>query len=66
MVSSYIYLIQDKKYINQNIYKVGRTTQNGDCRNLTRLQCYNEFSTIEYIRNVNNISVIDITSNSIN
>ena len=52
MVSSFIYLIQDTKYKNTNIYKIGKTTQNGDCRRITRLQCYNKYSSIEYIRSV--------------
>ena len=60
MVSSYIYLIQDTKYNNQNIYKIGRTTQNGDCRKITRLQCYTKYSNIEYIRQVNTEHVINI------
>lgn len=60
MVSSYIYLIQDTKYNNQNIYKIGRTTQNGDCRKITRLQCYTKYSNIEYIRQVNTELVINI------
>jgi phage/plasmid-associated DNA primase len=62
MVSSYIYLIQDTKYKNTNTYKVGKTTQNGDCRRITRLQCYNKYSTIEYIRavDINHVDSIEI------
>lgn len=58
MVTSYIYLIQDTKYKNTNVYKIGKTTQNGDCRRITRFQGYNKYSTIEYIRTVD-ISYVD-------
>ena len=58
MVTSYIYLIQDTKYKNTNIYKIGKTTQNGDCRRITRFQGYNKYSTIEYIRSVD-INYVD-------
>ncbi len=34
---SYIYLIQDGKFINTCIYKIGRTTQKSDTRTLVRL-----------------------------
>ena len=58
MVASYIYLIHDTKYIKQNIYKIGRTTQNGDCRKIGRLQCYSKYSNIELLRQVDTELVI--------
>lgn len=58
MVASYIYLIQDTKYINTSIYKIGKTTQNGDCRKIARLQSYNKYSTLEYIRCVE-VTMVD-------
>jgi phage/plasmid-associated DNA primase len=66
MVASYIYLIQDKKYLDQNIFKIGRTTQSGDCRKITRLLSYNKYSNIEFIRQVNNDLIISLETNIIN
>ena len=37
-MNSYIYLIQDGKYINTSIYKIGRTSQQGDTRKLNRFK----------------------------
>ena len=45
---SYIYLIQDGKYRNTNIFKIGRTMQKGnDSRKIQRIQSYSD-GTIQY------------------
>jgi hypothetical protein len=53
-MNSYIYLIQDGNFINTNIYKIGRTTQKGDTRRLTRFSSYNKETIQKFLREVNN------------
>lgn len=52
-ISSYIYLIQDAKDKGTQVYKIGRTSQSMDTRNLARLNSYSKNS-VTY-----NISYID-------
>ena len=59
-MNSYIYLIQDGKFINTNIYKIGRTTQKGDTRRLIRFSSYNKETIQKFLREVNNELVINI------
>ena len=58
--TAYIYLIQDGGYVNTNVYKVGRTTQNGDTRRLNRLKCYSTNTIQIYVREVNTEKVVEI------
>lgn len=58
--TSYIYLIQDGEYINTDVYKVGRTTQNGDTRSLAGLRCYSANTVQEYLRKVDTEKVVEI------
>lgn len=58
--TSYIYLIQDGEYINTDVYKVGRTTQNGDTRSLNRLRCYSANTVQCYVRDVDTAKVVEI------
>jgi hypothetical protein len=58
--ASYIYLLQDGEYIGTSIYKVGRTTQNGDTRSL------HSTNTVQvYLREVNTEKVIEIKNDVI-
>ena len=59
-MNSYIYLIQDGKFINTNIYKIGRTTQKGDTRKLIRFSSYNKETIQKFLREVNTDIVINI------
>jgi hypothetical protein len=59
-MNSYIYLIQDGKFINTNIYKIGRTTQKGDTRRLIRFSSYNKETIQKFLREVNTDIVINI------
>jgi P4 family phage/plasmid primase-like protien len=59
-MNSYIYLIQDGEFLNTDVYKVGRTTQKGDTRSLSRIKSYNKDTIQKYLREVNNEHVIDI------
>ena len=61
-MNSYIYLIQDGEFINTDVYKVGRTSQMGDTRSLSRIKSYNKDTIQKYLREVNNDKVIDIES----
>ena len=58
--TSYIYLIQDGEYINTDVYKIGRTTQNGDTRSLNRLRCYSANTVQVYLRKVDTEHVVEI------
>ena len=51
-MNSYIYLIQDGKYINTSIYKIGRTSQQGDTRKLNRFYGYNKHTIQKFLREV--------------
>jgi P4 family phage/plasmid primase-like protien len=59
-MNSYIYLIQDGEFIDTEIYKIGRTTQSGDTRSITRLKSYNKNTVQKYLRKVDTKHVIDI------
>ena len=63
--TSYIYLVQDGEYIGTSIYKVGRTTQNGDTRSLNRLKSYSTNTVQVYLRQVNTEKVIEIKNDVI-
>jgi hypothetical protein len=63
--NAYIYLIQDGGYVNTNVYKVGRTTQNGDTRTLNRFKCYSTNTIQIYVREVNTDKVVEIEKNII-
>jgi hypothetical protein len=43
-MNSYIYLIQYGEFINTDVYKVGRTSQMGDTRSLSRIKSYNKIN----------------------
>lgn len=58
---SYIYLIQDGKDKNTNVYKIGRTTQNNaDIRELKRIKSYSKGTEIQYIWKVRSDAVCRI------
>ncbi len=57
---SYIYLIQTGEHINSQIFKVGRTTQNGDTRFLNRFHGYSKNSVQKFLREVLTVNVISI------
>ncbi len=59
-MNSYIYLIQDGKYINTSIYKIGRTSQQGDTRKLNRFNGYNKHTIQKFLREVNTEQVMSI------
>lgn len=60
---SYIYLLQDGNDKNTNIYKIGRTTQDGnDTRTLRRLKDYSQGTTVYNIFYVPNHQVCRIES----
>jgi hypothetical protein len=61
-MNSYIYLIQDGEFINTDVYKVGRTSQKGDTRSLSRIKSYNKETIQKYLREVNNEAIINIES----
>ena len=54
-MNSYIYLIQDGNFINTNIYKIGRTSQQGDTRRLNRFNGYNKQTIQKFLREVNTV-----------
>ncbi len=58
-------MVQDGEYIGTSIYKVGRTTQNGDTRSLNRLKSYSTNTVQVYLREVNTEKVIEIEKNII-
>ena len=66
-INSYIYLIQDGEYLGTQVYKIGRTTQQGsDTRFLNRIQTYS-YKTVQYlIIRVNTENVIQIEKEIIN
>ena len=56
MTQGYIYLIQTREYLGTNVYKVGRTSQSGDSRKLTRLTTgYPPESQQKYIESVDDV-----------
>ena len=60
-MNSYIYLIQDGKYIDTNGFKIGRTTQKGnDTRSLSRIKSYSKNTIQKFVREVPNDLVIPI------
>jgi hypothetical protein len=63
--TSYIYLVQDGEYIGTSVYKVGRTTQNGDTRSLNSLNCYSKNTILVCLRQVNTEKVIEIKNDVI-
>lgn len=57
---AYIYLIQDGYDIGTNIYKIGRTFQDGDSRSLKRLKNYSKGTIIHNLWRVDEEVVIEI------
>jgi hypothetical protein len=63
IMTSYIYLLQDGQDVGTNVYKIGRTTQSGDCRRLKRFYGYHKLTTPVYIVKVPTIDVVTIERN---
>lgn len=65
--ASYIYLIQDGKDMDTDVYKIGKTTQeNGDTRTIDRFDAYSENTIIYRLLEVDTEHVDDIERKVIN